>query len=108
MTEPVAADAARPGAAQVGNDVELAPAGSTMTESAYWLATRRLTLLLLALWFGVTLLAAFFARELDFMLFGWPFGFWFGAQGALLLFLGIVAVYIWCMERLEATTAGDP
>lgn len=76
-------------------------------ESGYWLATRRLTLLLLMLWFGVTLLAAFFARELDFMLFGWPFGFWFGAQGALLLFLGIVAVYIWGMERLEAGATSE-
>ncbi len=67
----------------------------------YWRRTQRLTMALLALWFGVTFSAAFFARELDFMLFGWPFSFWFCAQGALLLFLAIVCVYAWRMERLE-------
>lgn len=73
--------------------------------STYWRRTRQLTLWLLALWFVVTVLATAFAREIDALLPGWPLGFWFGAQGALLLFLLIVAVYIVAMEKLEALQA---
>lgn len=77
-------------------------------ESVYWRRTRRLTGWLLALWLVVTLLATMLPTSLDFGLFGWPFSFWFGAQGALLLFLGIVFVYVWRMEALEQPASVDP
>lgn len=72
------------------------------TETPYWRQMRRLTGALLVLWFAVTTVAAAFAREIDFQLFGWPFSFWFGAQGALLLYLLVVGLCIWRSERLEA------
>lgn len=75
----------------------------------YWRRTLTLTLALLLAWLLVTLLAVLGGTLLDFELFGWPAGFWFGAQGALLLFLLIVWVYAWRMDVLERESgaAGD-
>lgn len=79
-----------------------APLGASgPPETVYWRKTRQLTLGLLGAWFAVTFLSAFFARDIDVVLFGWPFSFWFAAQGALLLFVLIVAIYAWRMERLD-------
>jgi putative solute:sodium symporter small subunit len=55
---------------------------------------------LLAAWAAVTFVAGFFARALDFSLFGWPVGYWFAAQGALLAFIAIVVIHAWAMNRL--------
>jgi putative solute:sodium symporter small subunit len=44
---------------------------------------------------------AFFARELSFKFFGWPFSFWVGAQGALIVYVLLVAVYARAMARLD-------
>ncbi|NIC43426.1 DUF4212 domain-containing protein [Aquabacterium sp. A08] len=67
----------------------------------YWRANLRLTALLLCVWFGVTFGVSFFARELDFRFFGWPFSFWVAAQGALLMYGLIIAFYAWYMNRLD-------
>jgi len=37
---------------------------------------------------------------------GWPFNFWFAAQGAVLVFLGIVVVYAIVKNREERKRAG--
>jgi len=83
------------------NDEPEAAADAAASESPYWQRTRRISAALLLVWFAVTFVAAFFAREIDFSFFGWPFSFWFGAQGALLLYLALVAAYAGWMERLE-------
>lgn len=89
-------------------DATVSPEAAGPAEATYWRKTRRLTLQLLAAWFAVTFLSAYFAREIDVVLFGWPFSFWFAAQGALLLFVLIVAIYAWRMERLDdEAEAGD-
>lgn len=67
----------------------------------YWLRNRRLTALLLFLWMAVTFLVAFFARELSFSFFGWPFSFWMAAQGAPLMYLVLVVIYAVAMNRLD-------
>jgi putative solute:sodium symporter small subunit len=67
----------------------------------YWRSIRRLVAVLLAAWFVVTFVVAFFARELSFEFFGWPFSFWVAAQGALAVYLVIVAVYNARMDRLD-------
>jgi len=56
---------------------------------------------LLALWATVSFGAVYFARDLDVVILGWPFGYWFAAQGALLAFIAIVVVYAWAMKRLQ-------
>jgi cation/acetate symporter len=61
---------------------------------------------LLALWFAVSFGAVFFARDLQWPVAGWPFGFWFSAQGALLVFLFIVIVFAWRENRGDTNDTG--
>jgi putative solute:sodium symporter small subunit len=68
---------------------------------AHWQASLRLTGVLLLLWFGATFGVAYFARALSFNFFGWPFSFWVAGQGAILLYVSIIAVYAHRMNRLD-------
>ncbi|HET7864588.1 MAG TPA: DUF4212 domain-containing protein [Burkholderiaceae bacterium] len=68
---------------------------------AYWRATLRLTAALLVLCLLVTFGFGYFARDLAFSFFGWPFSFWIGAQGAPIAYLLIVGWYAWRMHRLD-------
>ncbi|WP_431048261.1 DUF4212 domain-containing protein [Roseateles sp. L2-2] len=62
----------------------------------------RLTLMLLVVWALVTFAVAYFARALSFDFFGWPFSFWVGSQGALMVYVAIVVIYAIVMNRREA------
>lgn len=64
-----------------------------LLQQRYWAQTRRLTAVLLLIWFAVTFVGAFFARELRFSFLGWPFSFYMAAQGSLLVYLLIVFLY---------------
>jgi putative solute:sodium symporter small subunit len=75
------------------------------TRGAYWRKNLRITTALLAIWFVVTFVATFFARELSFAFFGWPFSFWMAAQGALLIYLALIGFYAWYMNRLDRAPA---
>jgi putative solute:sodium symporter small subunit len=67
----------------------------------HWRKTRRITYPLLLLWLCVSFGLPFFARDLSFRFFGWPFSFWVAAQGALIVFGAIIAFYAWYMNRLD-------
>lgn len=68
----------------------------------YWYRVKRLTAVLLAIWFSVTVIVIFFARELStFSVFGWPFSFYMAAQGTILIYVVIVGLYAWRMDRLD-------
>ena len=67
----------------------------------HWQGNRRLTAVLLAIWFAVTFGMAYGARHLSFTFFGWPFSYWVGAQGALVVYLLIIGCYAWRMNRLD-------
>ncbi|WP_291013291.1 DUF4212 domain-containing protein [Hydrogenophaga sp.] len=67
----------------------------------HWHANLRITALLLLIWFLVTFGVSYFARELSFSFFGWPFSFWMGAQGALLVYLLLIGFYAWYINRLD-------
>ena len=67
----------------------------------YWRKNLRLTAVLMVIGFVVTFVVAFFARELNFNFFGWPFSFWMAAQGALLVYLALVWFYARYMNRLD-------
>lgn len=75
--------------------------GEGTARQRHWRDNQRLTAALLLLWSVVTFGGTYFARELDFRFAGWPFGFWLAAQGALLVFLAIVAVYAWRMRVID-------
>ena len=70
--------------------------------ATHWDRTRRMSLLLLALWLATGFGTVFFARELArFEVFGWPLSFYMAAQGASLVSLAIIAFYAWRMRRLD-------
>lgn len=73
----------------------------TDRHQAHWQQNLRITAILLAIWFVVTFVLTFFARELNFNFFGGPFSFWVGALGAPLVYVIIVACYAHHMERLD-------
>jgi putative solute:sodium symporter small subunit len=56
---------------------------------------------LLTLWALATFGFCFFARDLQFMMGPWPFAYWVAAQGAVLIFIAIVAFYAAVMKRLS-------
>ncbi|WP_341892914.1 DUF4212 domain-containing protein [Variovorax sp. YR752] len=67
----------------------------------YWRANLRITAVLLGIWFFVTFVIGFFARDLNFTFFGWPFSFWVAAQGALIVYVAIIWFYARYMNRLD-------
>ena len=73
----------------------------TESHKQYWQKNLRMTALLLAIWFVVTYVVGFNARELSFEFFGWPFSFWVGAQGALVVYVLIIAYYAHYMNNLD-------
>jgi putative solute:sodium symporter small subunit len=68
---------------------------------AYWSKNLRLTAILLAIWFVATYVVGFFARDLNFTFFGWPFSFWMGAQGSLVIYVAIIWFYARYMNNLD-------
>ena len=67
----------------------------------YWRTNLRVTAILLFIWFFVTFVVGFFARDLNFTFFGWPFSFWVGGQGALVVYVLIIGFYARFMNRLD-------
>lgn len=75
---------------------------------AFWRKTRRWTLGLLAIWLLVNLAVPWFARDLDrYSFMGFPLGYWLAAEGALFVYLALIAVYVLVMDRLESALAAD-
>jgi len=68
---------------------------------SYWRKNLRITSILLAIWFVVTYVMAFFARDLNFNFFGWPLSFWMAAQGSLVVYVAIVWFYANYMNKLD-------
>lgn len=62
----------------------------------------RLKWSLLSVWLLTSFGPGFFARDLAIEINGWPLYFWMAAQGSLLIFMLIVALYAWLMNRWEA------
>jgi putative solute:sodium symporter small subunit len=68
----------------------------------YWRKNVRLTATLLGIWFLVTFGVIFFARELNEIVFlGFPFAFYMGAQGALLIYVALIGYYARRMNQLD-------
>jgi len=66
----------------------------------------RLKGVLLLVWALVSFVAMYFARDLQAIVVGWwPLGYWVAAQGGVLVFIAIVVVYGWAMNRFERQDA---
>ncbi|MGN6525246.1 MAG: DUF4212 domain-containing protein [Burkholderiaceae bacterium] len=84
------------------------PGPDAAARARHWRRTRGLTAVLLAAWFGVGFVVPWFARDLDFRFFGWPFGFWASAQGGVILFVALIALYARRMRRLDRVLDARP
>ena len=73
----------------------------------HWRRTRRLTAALLAAWFVIGFVVTWFARDLDFPFFGWPFSFWVAAQGGVVVFVLLLIVYARRMARIDRGLAHE-
>lgn len=73
----------------------------TAKHREYWRRNLRITTMLLAIWFVVTFVAGWFARELNEIVIIGPLGFYLGAQGAPLVYLLIIGFYARYMNRLD-------
>jgi putative solute:sodium symporter small subunit len=73
----------------------------TESHKQYWQKAVRMTGVLLAIWFIVTYVVGYMARDLAFNFFGWPFSFWVGSQGSLIVYVLIIAYYAHYMNNLD-------
>lgn len=73
----------------------------TAKHKEYWSKNLRITSVLLAIWFVVTFVVSWFARELNEITIIGPVGFYMGAQGALIVYCVIIWYYAKYMNNLD-------
>jgi len=72
---------------------------------AYWRRNVRYVSILLAVWFvvsygaGILFVDALNAFHIPGT--GFPLGFWFAQQGSIYVFVVLIFVYVWLMNRLD-------
>jgi putative solute:sodium symporter small subunit len=69
----------------------------------YWKKNVRLLIILLSIWFTVSfLLGIIFSEQLDKVtFFGFKLGFWISQQGAIVVYITIIFVYVKKMKKLD-------
>ena len=74
----------------------------TARHHEYWRKNLVITAVLLFVWFVVTFVEAWYARELnDFTVLGFPLGFYMSAQGSLAIYVIIIGIYAMYMKKLD-------
>jgi putative solute:sodium symporter small subunit len=76
---------------------------ATKELQAYWKENLTIIAILLSIWFLVSYVCGILiANQLDaYSIGGFPLGFWFANQGSLIIFVILIAVYVWFMDRLD-------
>ena len=68
----------------------------------YWAENVKLTAIIMVIWFVVTYVAIFFAPELNnIVIFGFPMGYYMGAQGSLIIFVILIFWYAFAMNKKD-------
>ena len=68
----------------------------------YWHKNLVITAILMVVWFIATFVEGWYARELNGVTFlGFPLGFYMSAQGSLAIYVVLIGVYAWYMNRLD-------
>ena len=69
----------------------------------YWKAHLKLLILLLCVWFTISILCGIvwveYLNRIAF--FGYKLGFWFAQQGAIYGFIALIFIYAHCVKRLK-------
>ncbi len=74
----------------------------TEKHKEYWRKNLVITGILLAIWFLVTFVEAWYARELNSItFFGFPLGFYMSAQGSLVIYVILIGIYARYMTGLD-------
>lgn len=70
---------------------------------AYWRSNIRLVLTLLAVWFVVSYgFGILLVEPLNAIRFGgFKLGFWFAQQGSIYVFVALIFIYVWQMNKLD-------
>ena len=76
---------------------------SDSSVQSYWKSNIRIVLSLLAVWFFISFgCGILFVDLLDnFRIGGFKLGFWIAQQGAILVFVALIYVYIHLMDKLD-------
>ncbi|MCS6969195.1 MAG: DUF4212 domain-containing protein [Cytophagales bacterium] len=69
----------------------------------YWQRNLRVLAILLGLWFTFScVLSIFFAKQLNAIKFaGFKLGFWLAQQGSIYVFIILIVIYVWQMNKLD-------
>ena len=77
----------------------------TESERAYWRHNIRYVLILLSVWFlvsyGAGILLVDTLNQVRIPGTGFPLGFWFAQQGSIYVFVVLIFVYVYLMNRLD-------
>ncbi len=70
---------------------------------AYWRENIRYVAILLAVWFLVSFGAGILFVDVlnGVRIGGFKLGFWFAQQGSMLVFVVLIFIYVWLMNRLD-------
>ncbi len=76
----------------------------TARHREYWDKNLVITAILLFIWFVATFVEAWYARELNtIVFFGFPLGFYMSAQGSLIIYVVLIWIYARYMNKLDKT-----
>ena len=74
----------------------------TERRRVHWAKTRRLTFVVLAIWFAFAILAPWFAKELNAVTFlGFKLGYYLIVQGSLIVFVLLIVVQNLIQDRID-------
>ena len=74
----------------------------TANHHEYWHKNLIVTAILLFIWFLVTFVEGWFARELNTIsILGFPLGFYMSAQGSLIVYVALIWYYQHYMNKLD-------
>ncbi|WP_167598281.1 DUF4212 domain-containing protein [Leeuwenhoekiella sp. ZYFB001] len=70
---------------------------------AYWRENKKYLAILLSIWFVVSFGSGILFKDLlnRYSLGGFKLGFWFAQQGSIYVFVVLIFVYVWLMNRLD-------
>lgn len=69
----------------------------------YWRANIKLLSLLLSIWFFVSFICSILLVDVldQIQFFGFKLGFWMAQQGSIYVFVALIFIYAWKMNKLE-------
>jgi len=76
---------------------------SSSNADAYWKKTINLIIPLMVVWFLCSYVCGIVLVDTlnEIQLFGFPLGFWFAQQGAIYVFLVLIFVYVFRMNKID-------